>query len=264
MRFASALPIAALSMVTMAHAADVRAVLTPLRDQIQASDYRAAGQIVRVEANGKRISYAISVKGLWFAGAMHTLVDVVPPKSSAGPARQNDRMRLLLEMRPDGRDSIRIFRPGDSAPKELPFDEWSASFLDTAFSYEDLLDQQYFWPGQTILKSAVFGTHQCNVLKSTPGATDRTNYSEVQTWLDRVINYPVYAEKMMKQGGTVKEFTYFGLRQSSGVWSATQVEVKVRGREESAFLTIKRGSAKANLSASDFRLDQISHFADHP
>ena len=116
-------------------------------------------------------------------------------------------------MRPNGQNSIRVSRPHESAPASLPFDKWSDSVFGSDFSYEDFLEPQYFWPGQTILKSARFGARDCDVLKSTPGASDRTHYAEVQTWLDHTIGYPVYAEKTLKDGGTVKEFTYFGLRQ---------------------------------------------------
>jgi hypothetical protein len=263
MRLTPVLPIALVSIAAAAHAADARAVLAPLRNQIEASDYRATGQIVRVDANGNRVSYAISVKGLWFRGAMHTLVDVVPPRGVAG-AGKDERVRFLLEMRPGGPDSIRIFRPDARAPSVLPFDEWDQSLWGTALSYEDLIEPQYFWPGQVILKRAVFGSRQCNVVKSTPGPSDLTHYAEVQTWLDEAIGYPVYAEKAMKQGGITKEFTYYGLRQSSGVWSATQVEAKIRGRPGSTFLMIKRGSAKAHLGINDFGIEQISHFEDRP
>jgi hypothetical protein len=250
--------------VTAAHAADVQTVLAPLRNQIEDSNFRATGQLVRVDANGKRVSYAISIKGLWFAGAMHTLVDVVPPKGTGRTEGQEEPVRLLLETRPDGRDTVRIFRAHEPAPTVLPYDKWGESLWGAAFSYEDLLEPQYFWPGQSILKSAVFGSHQCEILKSIPGPSDRSDYSEVQTWLDRAIDYPVYAEKTMKQSGTVKEFTYFGLRRTGGVWSATQVEAKIRGRAGSTFLIVKRGSTKAHLSANDFRPEQISHFEDHP
>jgi Outer membrane lipoprotein-sorting protein len=263
-RLASVLPIAALLIVTTAHAADVQAVLAQVRNYIEASDYRATGQLVRVDADGNRISYALSVKALWFAGALHTLVDIVPPRGAAERARQDARVRILLEMRPDGRDTIRVFRPHQSVPALPPFDTWDESLWGGAFSYEDLLEQQYFWPGQTILRSATFGAHHCDVLKSTPGPSDRTHYSEVETWLDRAIDYPVYAEKMMKQSGIVKEFTYYGLRQSSGVWTATQIEAKIRGRAGSTLLIIKRGSAKAHLSVNDFESEQISHFEDRP
>jgi hypothetical protein len=264
MKRALILPIAVLSIASMAHATDLQGVIAPLRNQVRGSDYRAAGQIVEADAGGHRVAYAISVKGLWFAGALHTLIEIVPPKGISPSARLKEPMRLLLEMHPSGPESIRVFRPHQSAPTLLPFDEWGDRLLDTVFSYEDLLEPQYFWPDQTIVRNAVFGQHQCTVLKSTPGPSDRTEYVEVQTWLDRTIDYPVYAEKVMKQAGVVKEFTYYGLRQSSGVWSATQVEAKIRGRAGSTFLVIKRGSTKANLSANEFRPEQISHFEDHP
>ena len=73
-----------------------------------------------------------------------------------------------------------------------------------------------------------FGARDCDVVKSAPGATDKTNYVEVKSWLDHTIGFPVYVEKTMKRG-TVKEFTYYGLRQEGGIWSAHQVEAKMRG-----------------------------------
>lgn len=261
MRLACVLPIALLSIAATAHAAGAQAALAPLRSHIEASDYRGTGQLVRVDANGDRISYQISVQGLWFDGALHTLVEIVPPKDAA-QARQDGRLRILLEMRPDGRDTIKVFRPHEPTPALLIFDKWDQGLRGSAFSYEDFFEPEYFWPGQTILRSATFGAHLCDVLKSTPGPSDRTHYSEVQTWLDRTIDYPVYAEKTIKQGGMVKEFTYYGLHRFGGVWTATQVEVKMRGQAGSTLLIIKRGSAKAHLSPRDFSSGQIGHFED--
>ncbi len=68
----------------------------------------------------------------------------------------------------------------------------------------------------------------------------------------------------MKQGGMVKEFTYYGLRQSNRVWSATQVEARIRGHAGSTLLIVKRGSANAHLSVHDFQPEQINHFEDRP
>jgi hypothetical protein len=62
----------------------------------------------------------------------------------------------------------------------------------------------------------------------------------------------------------VKEFTYFGLSQSGGVWSARQVEVKIHGRPGSTLLIIERGSTKANLSIRDFSPERIGQFEDRP
>jgi hypothetical protein len=243
-------------------ATDVRAVLAPVRQRIEAADYRATGQLVRVDSGGKRTNYALSIKAHWFSGVLRTLVDIVPPKDPA--AKEDGRVRILLEMRPNGEDTIRIFHPHQSAPILLPADKWSDGLFGGGFSYEDLLEPEYFWPGQSILKSAKFGSRDCNVLKSVPGPSDHTHYADVQTWLDHSISFPVYAEKTLRVGGIVKEFTYFGLRQSSGVWSATQVEAKIRGRAGSTLLIVKRGTERANLSAKDFSPEQIGHFEDHP
>ena len=71
----------------------------------------------------------------------------------------------------------------------------------------------------------------------------------------------MYVEKTLKDG-TVKEFTYFGLRQEGGVWSAHQVEAKIRGQAGSTLLIIDRGTPKANLSLKDFNPAQLTHFQD--
>jgi hypothetical protein len=252
------------SVSTIAYAADTRAILAHARQSIETADYRATGRLVRIDASGSRTNYALKIKAHWFPGVLRALVEIVPPSGAAGNASHDSRLHILLEMRPDGQNTIRIAHPGDAAPANLPFEKWSESPFDGAFNYEDFLESQYYWQNQTILKEAKFGARDCDVLKSTPGGSDRTHYAEVQTWLDHTIGYPVYAEKTMKEKGVVKEFTYLGLRQTSGVWSASQIEAKIRGRAGSSLLMIERGSAKANLSAKDFSLAQLIHFEDRP
>lgn len=263
MRFASFAPAVALLIAVAAHAADVKAVLAPVRQRIETADYRATGQLVKVDASGARINYSISIKARWFSGVLRTLVEIDPPRDSAAKAHEDARVRILLEMRPGGEDSIRLFHPGETASTSLPFEKWGEGVFGGVFSYEDLLEPEFFWPGQSILKTAKFGARDCDVLKSTPGPSDHTHYAEIQTWLDHTISFPVYAEKMLKEGSIIKQFTSFGLRQSSGVWSASQVEAKIRGRAGSTLLIIKRGSAKANLGVKDFSPDQVSHFEGH-
>ncbi|HZD77656.1 MAG TPA: outer membrane lipoprotein-sorting protein [Acidobacteriaceae bacterium] len=239
-------------------------MLAVARQRIETSDFRATGRLVRVDAGGNRISNNIAIKARWFPGVLRALVEIAPLRRPAGNARQDARVSILLEMRPKGQNTIRIFRSHESAPASLPFDKWGESVFGSDFNYEDFLQPEYYWQGQTLLKSARFGTHDCDVLKSTPGALDHSHYAEVQTWLDHTIGYPVYVEKTLKDGGIVKEFTYFGLSRSGGVWSARQVEVKIHGRPGSTLLIIERGSTKANLSIRDFSPEQISKFEDRP
>jgi hypothetical protein len=50
------------------------------------------------------------------------------------------------------------------------------------------------------------------------------------------------------------------LRHNGGVWSAHQVEVKIRGQAGSTLLIIDRGSAKANLDLGEFSSGRLIHF----
>ena len=264
MRLASVVAAAMLLIATTAHAADARAVIAVARQRIETTDFRATGRLVRVDASGKRISNAITIKAHWFPGVLRALVEIVSPRTPAGNSHQDGRVGILLEMRPNGQNTIRIFRPHESAPASLPFDKWSESVFGSDFNYEDFLQPEYYWQGQTILKSARFGARDCDVLKSTPGALDHSHYAEVQTWLDHTIGYPIYVEKTLKDREIVKEFISLSLSRSGGVWSARQVEVKIHGRPGSTLLIIERGSTQANLSIRDFSPKQISKFEDRP
>lgn len=254
MRFS--LAVIAVSMLftpaLLAPAADVHAVLARPQQRLETADYRATGHLVRIDAAGARTSYPINLKVHWFPGILRILCEI----GSAG----DTRIHILLEMRPNGQNSIRIAHPGDKAPVPLPFEKWSDGPLGPGFSYEDFLESQYFWPGQTVLEETKFGARDCDLLRSTPGPSDHTHYAEVRTWLDRTIGYPVYVEKSLKASGTVKEFTYYGLRQNGGVWSASQVEGKIRGQAGSTLLIIDRGSTKARLDLRDFSPEQLTHF----
>jgi hypothetical protein len=256
MRALCALLAAALLFVVPAGAADPHALLAAPRQRIETADFRASGHLVRVDASGARISYAITIKAHWFPGVLRVLLVITPPAITKPDARAH----ILLEMRPNGQNTILIARPGDKAAAALPFDKWRDGPLGSGFSYEDFLEQQFYWPGQAALEATKYGARSCDVLKSTPGATDRTHYAEIKTWLDHGIGFPVYVEKTLKGTGAVKAFTYFGLRHDGGVWSADQVEVKTPGQPGSTLLIVDRGSTKANLGLADFGPEQLTHF----
>jgi hypothetical protein len=247
-----------------AQAPHAHKALAAQRARIESADYRASGRLVRVQANGVRISYPIAIKAHWFPGVLWVQLEIgTGLKASTNPVSSFFHLpaHILLEMRPGGPNMVRIANPGDANPVILPFDRWSEGPLGDGFSYEDFLEAQYFWAGQTELKAAKFGARDCDIVKSTPGTADKAHYTEVKSWLDHSVGFPVYVEKRL-QDGTVKEFTYLGLRQTGGVWSASQVEAKIRGRAGSTLLIIDHGTPKANLGLKDFSLAQLTQFQD--
>lgn len=248
--------LAALASMLSAQSAGVSNLIAAQRRQIESSDFRAIGHLVSVEAGGTRISYPITIEGHWFPGVLRLLVNLGQPSSTHRDAREH----ILLEMRPDGANSIRVADPGDSAPRVLPVEKWNDHPLGPGFTYEDFLPEQYYWPGQVSEGTQKIGARNCDVVMSTPGAADRTGIAQMKTWIDPTINFPVYTEKTVKGTGAVKQFTAYGIRHEEGVWSAHQIEVKIRGQAGSTLLIIDRGTVKAHLTAADFSPGRLTHF----
>lgn len=190
---------------------------TDLAKQMQANrdtaDFRATGRLVKIEG-GKRISHPVSIRAKNFSGVFKILCE-------------SEGKRLLVESYADGHSNA----------------NYSDALLDSDFSVEDLLDSQFYWKNQTLIAD--------NVLKSVPEA-GKSSYASVTTWIDPQELFPLKEEKVVKSSGAIKEYTFYGLRQTHGVWSASQIECKVKGKQGSTLLIISRGSEKAHLKESDF------------
>jgi hypothetical protein len=229
---------------------DLETVLTGSRQRIEKLDYRVTGRLTRVEGNGKRANYKFVAKAHWFLDGLRLLCEISGPGS--------EKTSLLLHMNVSGHVTIEAALPGQKAASVLPFERWNEPLVGTDFSYEDMVESQFFWKNQELLAPEKYGARDCFVLKSTSSSQDRTYYDSVTSWIDRGILFPVHGVKTLRGTGQQKEFTYYGLRQVGGVWSASQVEAKLQGKPGSSILVIERGSGKANLGRKDFDLSPSS------
>jgi len=227
---------------------ELETVLNGSRQRIEKLDYRAAGRLTHVEGNGQRTSYKFVGKARWFPDGLRLLCEISGPGS--------EKTILLLHMSVSGRVTIETVLPGQNAASALPFERWNDPLVGTDFSYEDMIESQFFWKNQELLAPEKYGARDCFVLKSKSGPQDRSHYDSVTSWIDRSILYPVHVVKTLHGTGQQKEFVYYGLRQVGGAWSASQVEAKLQGKSGSSILVIEGGSGKANLSRKDF---DISH-----
>jgi hypothetical protein len=249
--------IALLALLSLVHPSrafaanpDLETVLTGSRQRIQKLDYRVTGRLARVEGDGKRTTYKFVGKAHWFPDGLRVLCEISGPGS--------EKTRVLLHMSLTGHVTISAMLPGEKAASVLPFERWNDPLVRTDFSYEDMVENQFFWKNQGLLAPEKYGVRDCFVLKSTSGSQDRTYYDSVTSWIDRTILFPVHVVKTLRGTGQQKEFIYYGLRQVGGVWTAMQAEAKLQGKPGSSILTIERGSPKANLGLKDFDLNQSS------
>ena len=229
---------------------DLETVVTGSRQRIEKLDYRMTGRLTRVEGDGKRTNYKFVAKAHWFPDGLRLLCEI------SGPGSQ--KTSLLLHMSVSGQVTIQRVLPGEKTASVLPFERWNDPLVGTDFSYEDMLENQFFWKSQELLAPEKYGARDCFVLKSSPGSHDRTHYDSVTSWIDRGILFPVHVVKTLHGTQPQKEFIYYGLRQIGGAWSASQVEAKVQGKPGSSMLVIEAGSGKANLGRKDFDISQFS------
>jgi Outer membrane lipoprotein-sorting protein len=187
---------------------DLQTVLAGSRQRIEKLDYRATGRLTRVEGNGTRTSYKFVAKAHWFPDGLRLLCEISGPASA--------KTSLLLHMTMSGHVTIEAMLPGEKAASVLPFEHWNDPLVGTDFSYEDMVESQFFWKNQELLAPAKYGARDCFVLKSTSGPQDQTHYGSVTSWIDRSILYPVHVVKTLRGTGQQKEFVYYGLRQVSG------------------------------------------------
>ena len=230
---------------------DQDTALAGSRQRIEKLDYRTTGRLIQVEGNGKRTNYKFVAKAHFrFPDGLRLLCEISGPGS--------EKTILLLHMSVTGLVTIESVLPGQKSASELPFERWNDPLVGTDFSYEDMVENQFFWKNQESLPPEKYGVRDCFVLKSKSGSQDQTYYDSVSSWIDRSILYPVHVVKTLRGTGQQKEFIYYGLRQIGGVWSATQVEAKLLGKPDSSILVIEGGSGKANLGRKDFDLSQFS------
>jgi hypothetical protein len=227
---------------------DLETVLTGSRQRIEKLDYRVTGRLTRMEGNGKRTNYKFSAKAHWFPDGLRLLCEISGPGS--------EKTSLLLHMSVSGRVTIEAQLPGQKAASVLPFEHWNDALVGTDFSYEDMLESQFFWKHQELLAPEKYGARDCFVLKSMSAAQDQTYYGSVTSWIDRSILFPVHVVKTPRAAGPQKEFVYYGLRQVDGDWSASRVEASLQGEPGSSILIIERGSGKAKLGPKDFVIGQ--------
>ena len=220
-------------------------LLTETRQRVETLDYRVSGRLTHTDASGKRTNNKFSVKGHWFPDGLRLLVESTDPAGGIS--------RALLHMTVSGHVTIDVSQAGSKSATPLPYDRWTEGLLGSDFSYEDLLESQFFWKSQDFLPPVDYSSRKCFVVQSTPDAADRSHYSSVTSWVDQDIFYPVHVVKTMR-GGQQKEFNYFGFRQSDGAWSATHLEVKTHGAKESSVFVVERGTGKAKLALKDFDL----------
>jgi len=137
-----------------AQAATPPGALAAARQQVESADYRMSGHLVRVDGSGARTSYAsILVRigsQVCFACCWKSLL----------PRTRGSMCLWRCDRRGKTRYNwcILSISPYRRALRQM--ERWP---LGDGFSYEDFLEAQYFWAGQSAPVETKFGARDCDV-----------------------------------------------------------------------------------------------------
>lgn len=219
-------------------------VMERIRQSRRKTDFRAEARLTHVDGGGQRKNYRLTLKGKCFGPAVKVLFEVTEPATS--------RFRLLAEYPLTGSAGASLKRLLDGKAETLPPERRGDAFLNSCFLVEDLLENHFSWPEQTLLRTEKYGSRLCYVIRSEAGSGDRDPYRTVTSWVDRESLVPVYIEKIARKAGAAREFRFSGIRESKGFWGARQVEARVKGEQARSFLVLTRANAAAKLTDKDF------------
>ena len=130
------------STAAFAASADLSAALAGVHQRIETSDFRATGRLVQVGANGERATYKFTMKGHWFPDGLRLLCEITEPAVA--------RTRFLLHMSANGHMTVEEMKAGSKTVTELPFERWGEPLLGTGFSFEDMVEGQFYWKVQEL------------------------------------------------------------------------------------------------------------------
>ncbi len=159
---------AALAPLLCAQAANlnINDLLATQRKQIETADFRATGHLVcdRCSRRSPQLSHH-DQGALVSRRAARLGRDRAAAVSRTGICGNT----FCLRCDPMARTRFVLPIPATRLRALFPLKSGTLDPLGPGFNYEDFLEQQYFWPGQTSEGQAKFGARNCDVIRSTPG-----------------------------------------------------------------------------------------------
>lgn len=147
---------------------------------------------MEVRQGSSKSVYQIQVKSRRTSAGTDIVYQVLWPKDHKGES-------LLLRKPAGGSLSGTSFTLPDTL---TPIS--SAKMKEAVFggdlSYEDLVENFFAWPQQTIVGSETVDRAPCQILESKPGRNDHSSYSRVRSWIDVKRMVPMRIEKYSESG----------------------------------------------------------------
>ena len=200
---------------------------------------RAHGRLVVTDARKRQRVFQILVLQKRLARSTNLLWRVTDPPEA--------RMRILVEAPFQGRPTVWQVSGEHGAAAVMAPARWAGAILGSDITIEDLIDDTFTWPKQSVTGEEAVSEKMCYVLRSEAAEGRASAYGSVTTWVDEANLVPLRIVKEPRGAGAPKEIVCRGVRQSGGHWTASNVEFRMQGSAASTKMVFTSGSENARV-----------------
>jgi len=200
---------------------------------------RAHGRLVVTDAREQQRVFQILVLQKRLARSANLLWRVTDPPEA--------RMRILVETPSEGRPTVWQVLGEHGVPALVAPERWASAILGSDITIEDLIDDTFTWPKQSVTGEEAVSGKTCYVLRSEAAEGRQSMYKSVTAWVDEATLVPLRMVKETRRPGAPKEIVCRGVRRSGGHWSASNVEFRMQGSAANTRIVFTGGSENARV-----------------
>ena len=166
----------------------------------QSTGFRIHARLVRSAVGSEKPDISqLLIKGSRNGQGTQVLYQVLWPKSQSGQI-------LLVSRSGDGPGTGFLLEPPQKITPVTP-QLARQGFFGTDLSIEDVMEDFWHWPSQTIVGEEKVNRQSCVILESRPAAGLDTSYSRIRSWIVPDSGLPLRLEKFDREGQLIKRLT---------------------------------------------------------
>jgi hypothetical protein len=252
------LPITAIFGLTLAFSSRAAESPSPLTANDLAFRLSAARQNgvsyvrLRMEINGvAKETLQLQIKERRTKNSSEVVYQVLYPKERKGES-------VLLRKVGSSPTSGSVFVPPITV---RPINNVKESLLGSDLSYEDVVDNFFEWEQQAIVGVEEIDGVKCQILESTPGKDQPSNYGRVRSWIDVRRLVPLRVEKYDSSGQLLRRIHTTRVIADAGHHIPAELTVRGARSDSSTLLDGSRIRHDVTYTDRDFSVEGLKEIA---
>jgi outer membrane lipoprotein-sorting protein len=165
---------------------------------------------------------------------------------------------LLVLNHPERASDQWMWTPALERDRRIAFQDRSARFFGTDFSFEDLEERDVNQFSYTLQGEDIVAGANCWKLESRPKQTKVSQYTSSQLWV-RKDNYVISRVDHYKKDAVIRRIEYGDIENIQGIWTPRTLEITDIARNSRTVMKIENLRYNAPMQDSEFTIEALRH-----